>query len=82
VFRESYEQNGLQIDNPFDGLIPSIIEQEENSREYRKNWARLIQKKMYELESLTCLKCQGTMSIISFIENEEVIEKILKHLIL
>jgi hypothetical protein len=27
-----------------DGLIPNIIEPEENSKEYRKNWARLIQK--------------------------------------
>jgi hypothetical protein len=26
------------------GLIPYIIEQEENSKEYRKNWARLIRK--------------------------------------
>jgi len=27
-----------------DRVIPYIIEQEENSKEYRKNWARLIQK--------------------------------------
>ena len=27
-----------------DGLIPYIIEPEDNSKEYRKNWARLIQK--------------------------------------
>jgi len=62
-----------------DGLIPYIIEPEEDSKEYRKNWARLIQK-IYELAPLTCPKCQGKMSIISFIENEEVIDKILKHL--
>jgi hypothetical protein len=30
-----------------DGVIPYIIEQEENSKEYRRNWARLIQK-IYE----------------------------------
>ncbi|MGD0918790.1 MAG: hypothetical protein ABSB22_20265 [Thermodesulfobacteriota bacterium] len=29
---------------------------------------------------MTCPKCQGRMKIISFIEDEEVIEKILKHL--
>jgi len=29
---------------------------------------------------LTCPKCQGRMKIISFIEVEEVIEKILKHI--
>jgi hypothetical protein len=44
-----------------------------------RNWARLIQK-IYEVDPLTCPKCQGRMKIISFIEDEEVIEKILKHL--
>jgi len=39
----------------------------------------LIQK-IYEADPLTCPKCQGKMSLISFIENKEVIEKILKHL--
>jgi hypothetical protein len=62
-----------------DGLIPYIIEQEENSKEYRKNWARLIQK-IYEVDPLACPKCQGKISIISFIENEEVIRRILEHL--
>jgi len=27
-----------------DELIPSILEPEDSSKEYRKNWARLIQK--------------------------------------
>jgi hypothetical protein len=62
-----------------DGLIPYIIKPQEDSKEYRKNWARLIQK-IYEADLLICPKCQGKMTIISFIENEEVIEKILKHL--
>ncbi len=62
-----------------DALIPCIIEQEENSKEYRKNWARLIQK-IYEVDPLTCPKCQGRMRIISFIDDKEVIEKILKYL--
>jgi hypothetical protein len=48
-------------------------------KEYRKNWSRLIQK-IYEVDPLTCPKCQGRMKIISFIEDEEVIKKILKHL--
>jgi hypothetical protein len=38
-----------------DGLIPYIIEPEEDSKEYRKNWARLIQK-IYEVDPLTCPK--------------------------
>ncbi len=54
---------------------------EEEAKKYRKNWTRLIQM-IYEAVSLTCPKCQGRMKIISFIEDEEVIEKILKHLYL
>jgi hypothetical protein len=62
-----------------DEWIPCILEPESSSREYRKNWARLIQK-IYEIDPLTCPKCQGQMRIIAFIEDEEVIKKILKHL--
>ena len=62
-----------------DGVIPYIIEQEENSKEHRRNWARMIQK-IYEVDPLACPRCQGKMSIISFIENEEVIRRILEHL--
>ena len=36
--------------------------------------------KIYEVDPLTCPKCQNQMKIISVIENEEVIKKILKHL--
>jgi hypothetical protein len=57
-----------------EGVIPYIIEQGENSKEYRRNWARLIQK-IYEVDPLACPRCQGKMSIISFIENEELITK-------
>ena len=59
-----------------DGFIPYIIEPEEDSNEYRKNWARLIQK-IYEVDPLTCPKCHGKMKILSFIEDEEIIKKIL-----
>jgi len=37
-----------------DGVIPYIIEQEENSKEYRRNWARLIQK-IYEADPCSAL---------------------------
>jgi hypothetical protein len=46
---------------------------------YRKNWARLIQK-IYEVDPLTCPRCKGEMRIIAFIEKQEIIKKILKHL--
>jgi len=62
-----------------DDRIPSILEPEGSSGEYRKNWARLIQK-IYEIDPLMCPKCQGRMRIIAFIEDDEVIKKILKHL--
>jgi hypothetical protein len=62
-----------------DEAIPSILEHDGSSKEFRKNWARLIQK-IYEVDPLTCPKCQNQMKIISVIENEDVIKKILKHL--
>jgi hypothetical protein len=62
-----------------DGLISNIMEDKGSNKEYRKNWARLIQK-IYEVDPLICPKCQGKMKVIAFIEDEEVIRKILKHL--
>ena len=62
-----------------DGLVPSILQPDESSKGHRKNWARLIQK-IYEIDPLTCPKCHGPMAVIAFIEAEDVIEKILKHL--
>ena len=62
-----------------DDLIPSVPENDDSSKERRKNWARLIQK-IYEVDPLTCPKCSGEMKVISVIEDEEVIKKILKHL--
>ena len=60
-----------------DDLIPSILGPEDLKP--NRTWARLIQK-IYEVDPLTCPKCQGQMRILAFIEDEEVIEKILKHL--
>ncbi|MBW2660891.1 MAG: hypothetical protein JRD93_02625 [Deltaproteobacteria bacterium] len=62
-----------------DELIPCILEPDEGSRVYRQNWARVIQKS-FEVDPLTCNKCRGRMQIISFIEYDEVVRKILKHL--
>jgi hypothetical protein len=39
----------------------------------------LIQK-IYEVDPLTCPKCSGKMKVISVIEEEEIIKKILKYL--
>ena len=46
-----------------DELIPYILEPDETSKEYRKNWARLIQE-IYEVDPLTCPKCKGRMRIL------------------
>lgn len=54
-----------------DESIPSILEANGSSKEYRKNWARLIQK-IYEVDPLTCPKCSGEMKVISVIEDEDV----------
>jgi hypothetical protein len=62
-----------------DDAVPCVLEADKSSKKYRKNWARLIQK-IYEVDPLTCPKCQGRMRIISFIEDREVIKAILKHL--
>ena len=62
-----------------DEIIPSILESDGSSKSFRQNWARLIQK-IYEVDPLTCPKCSGAMKVISVIENEDVIRKVLKHL--
>jgi hypothetical protein len=69
---------GLRQKEKADGLIPGVLEAEENAKPNR-NWARLIQK-IYEVDPLTCPKCQGPMRIISIIEDQKVIDRILRHL--
>ena len=61
-----------------DEVIPQIIESS-GSKEFRRNWARLIQK-IYEVDPLVCPKCKGKMKVIAVIEDEDVIKKILIHL--
>jgi hypothetical protein len=48
-------------------------------KKFNKSWARLIQK-VYNVNPLCCPKCVGKMRIISFIKDEPIIKKILKHL--
>lgn len=47
-------------------------------KRFKKNWTRLI-RKIYNVDPLKCPKCGGRMKIISFIEEEAVIKKILSH---
>jgi hypothetical protein len=62
-----------------DDVIPGILEPQGSEKAFRKSWARLIQK-IYEVDPLICPKCKGTMRIISFIEDAQVIREILTHL--
>ncbi len=62
-----------------DDKVPCILEPELTDKAFRRNWARLIQK-IYEVNPLICPKCQGRMRVVSFIEDSDVIRKILKHL--
>ena len=47
-------------------------------RKCRMTWAALI-KSVFEVDPLKCPTCGGTMKIVAFIEEEPVIEKILRH---
>jgi hypothetical protein len=72
----SYYSNvsrGKRKINGKDNAIPSILGLDGSSEEFRKNWARLIQK-IYETGPLICPKCSGEMKIIKVIENEDVIK--------
>jgi len=42
-------------------------------------WADMI-RKVYEIDPLLCPSCGGKMSIISFIDDHKVIDKIIAHL--
>jgi Zn finger protein HypA/HybF involved in hydrogenase expression len=50
-------------------------------RSCSKKWAALI-KKIYEVDPLSCPSCSQPMRIIAIIDQPEIIEKILKHLVL
>jgi len=62
--------------------IPCILEPELTDMAFEKigrglsTSGGLIQK-IYEVDPLTCPKCQGSMRVIAFIEHEDIIKKIL-----
>ncbi len=47
--------------------------------EVRRAWAYLVNK-VYQVDPLVCPKCGGEMRVISYIEEEDVIWRILNHL--
>lgn len=64
----------LPSDRAFRVLDPPRV-----SKEAKKRWSYFI-RKVYETDPLTCPKCQGAMRIIAFIDQPDVIKKILQHL--
>jgi hypothetical protein len=75
----SNKSRGLRKKAGTDNLAPALIDSDISRKAFRKNWARLIQK-VYNIDPLLCPKCSGSMKIISFIDDSEIIIKILKHL--
>ncbi len=57
---------------------PPIIDEKETYVP-SKGWAEMI-RKVYEIDPLLCPKCGGRMSIIAFIEDHAVIDRIINHL--
>jgi hypothetical protein len=75
----SNKSRGLRKKADTDDDVPALIESEASSKEFRKKWARLIQK-IYNVDPLLCPKCFGSMRIIAFIEDQQIVKKILQHL--
>jgi len=61
-----------------DPSFPPIIA-DETSFVPSRGWAEMI-KKVYQIDPLICPQCGGRMTIISFIEDHKVIDKIIAHL--
>ena len=75
----SNKSRGLRKKAQADDQIATIVPNDTSSRKFRQNWARLI-RKIYEVDPLVCPKCNYQMRILSFMEDQAMISKILKHL--
>ncbi len=58
---------------------PLLEEETAYKSKSRRSWARLI-KKHFGRDPLKCPKCGSEMKVIALIKDEEVVEKILRHL--
>ena len=56
-----------------------IAETSPSKKMCSKKWASLI-KRVYEVDPLLCPRCCKQMRILALIDQQEIIEKILKHL--
>jgi hypothetical protein len=65
-------------------VVPSAPTEDKQSGEpsgYGQTWAQRL-KRVFAIEIEKCQKCGGNMKVIASIEDPEVIEKILKHIVL
>jgi hypothetical protein len=62
-----------------DAPVSIIIDEPVVDARRKTTWARLIQK-VYEVDPFECPNCGATMCIIAFIEDADIIERILRHL--
>ena len=60
-------------------ISPALDDLTHYQKKCRAAWARLI-RKIYEVDPLVCPRCQHTMRVVSFIEEDTIIQEILKHL--
>jgi len=67
----SNKLRGLRKKQGQDALVPALVDSDISKKEFRKNWARLIQK-IYNVNPLLCPKCNGQMKIIAFIEDLKI----------
>jgi hypothetical protein len=75
----SNKSRGMRKKAGSDDQVPALFESAVSSTAFRRNWARLIQK-IYQIDPLLCPKCQGSMKVIAFIEDDALIRKILQHI--
>ena len=62
-----------------DDEVSALIDSDISRKAFRKNWACLIQN-IYHGDPLLCPKSFESMRIISFIKDQQLVKKILKHL--
>jgi hypothetical protein len=67
---------GLRKKAGINDEVPALIDSDISRQTFRKNWARLIQK-IYNVNPLLFPKCLGSMNIISFIDDPEIVKKIM-----
>ena len=75
----SNRSRGLRKKQENKQAAPTRDREKETPLEVRRAWADMIQR-VYEADPLTCPSCGSEMVIVSFIEDEDVIFKILNHL--